>query len=240
MRLNFTVTYQSFLRRYRRGGLPLPGFKDSKQKQMAYNGSRGIGFGPTPPVVKNLLIINGLIFLAQYVFQGRDIQLEYWGALWGIGTGNFKGWQLVTYQFMHGGIFHIAFNMLTLWMFGTTLENFWGGKRFLFFYIVCGIFAGVAQLIMENEGVALGASGSIMGLMAAYAYLFPNTELIVMPLPIPIKAKILVPLIMAYDLFGGIGPRGGDNIAHWAHLGGALSGIIIVLIWNKSNRKTLY
>ena len=130
--------------------------------------------------------------------------------------------------------------MLTLWIFGSHLETFWGGKRFLFFYIVCGIFAGVAQLIMQNEGVALGASGSIMGLMAAFAYLFPNTELIILPLPIPVKAKYLIPLMMAYDLFGGVAPQMGDNVAHWAHLGGALAGIVIVIIWNRTNRQTLY
>jgi len=204
------------------------------------NYSRG-GYGFSfPPIVKNLLIINGLVFLAQYVFAKQGIQLEIWGALWGIGTGNFKGWQLVTYQFMHGSIGHIFFNMLTLWIFGSHLETFWGGKRFLFFYIVCGIFAGVAQLIMQNEGVALGASGSIMGLMAAFAYLFPNTELIILPLPIPVKAKYLIPLMMAYDLFGGVAPQMGDNVAHWAHLGGALAGIVIVIIWNRTNRQTLY
>jgi membrane associated rhomboid family serine protease len=207
---------------------------------MANYSRGGFGPGPVPPVVKNLLIINGLIFLAQYVFQGQGIYIEQWGALWGIGTGNFKIWQLITYQFLHGGIWHIFFNMLTLWMFGTTLENFWGSKRFLTFYIVCGIFAGIAQLVTQNGGVAIGASGAIMGLMAAYAYLFPNSEMMVMPLPIPIKAKYLIPLIMAYDLFGGVSPKSGDNVAHWAHLGGALAGLIIVIIWNKTNRKNFY
>jgi membrane associated rhomboid family serine protease len=200
----------------------------------------GGGFGSVPPIVKNLLIINGLVFLAQYVFAGQGIRLEIWGALWGIDTGNFRGWQLVTYQFMHGGIGHIFFNMLTLWMFGSTLENFWGSKRFLFFYIVCGIIAGVAQIFMESEGYAVGASGAIMGLMAAYAYLFPNTEMFIMFIPIPLKAKYVIPFFIAYDLFSGIAPSTGDNTAHWAHLGGALAGIIIVMIWNKTNRKTLY
>src|SRR5450631_2012336 len=110
---------------------------------MANYRSGGMGFGTIPPVVKNLLIINGLVFLAQNVFENQGIRLEVWGALWGIGTGNFKVWQLITYQFMHGGVSHILFNMFTLWMFGSTLENFWGSKRFLTFYIVCGIFAGV-------------------------------------------------------------------------------------------------
>jgi len=199
-----------------------------------------MGFGSIPPVVKNLLIINGLVFLAQYVFEGQGIELGNWGALWGAGTGNFKVWQLITYQFMHGSIGHIFFNMLTLWMFGSTLENFWGSGRFLVFYIVCGIFAGIAQLIMQSNGIALGASGSIMGLMAAFAYLFPNTEMLFIFFPIPIKAKYMIPGFMALDLFGGISPQTGDNVAHWAHLGGALTGLIIVIIWNKTNRKNFY
>jgi len=141
---------------------------------------------------------------------------------------------------MHGSIGHIFFNMLTLWMFGSTLENFWGSGRFLVFYIVCGIFAGIAQLIMQSNGIALGASGSIMGLMAAFAYLFPNTEMLFIFFPIPIKAKYMIPGFMALDLFGGISPQTGDNVAHWAHLGGALTGLIIVIIWNKTNRKNFY
>ena len=196
------------------------------------------GLGSIPPVVKNLLIINGLVFLAQYVFERQDIRLEIWGALWGLRSGNFKVWQLITYMFMHGGISHILFNMFALWMFGMILERFWGPKRFLTFYIICGIFAGITQLIMQPEGIAVGASGAIMGIMAAFAYLFPNTELFIMFIPIPIKAKYVVPGFMALDIFGGI--SGGDNIAHWAHLGGAFAGLIIVIIWNKTNKKTFY
>ncbi|MEP7277074.1 MAG: rhomboid family intramembrane serine protease [Bacteroidota bacterium] len=207
---------------------------------MANRGSGGMGFGSVPPVVKNLLILNGLVFLAQYVFKQQGIQLENWGALWPIGTPYFKVWQLITYQFMHGGVTHILFNMFTLWMFGSILENFWGNKRFLTFYLLCGIFAGIAQLIMQPNGVALGASGAIMGLMAAFAYLFPNTELFLMFIPIPVKAKYVIPGLMALDIFGSIAPQQGDNVAHWAHLGGALAGLIIVIIWNKTNRKKFY
>jgi membrane associated rhomboid family serine protease len=203
---------------------------------MANYSSRGMG--PIPPVIKNLLIINGLVFLAQYVFSKQGIYLELWGALWGLQTGNFKIWQLVTHMFMHGGISHIVFNMFALWMFGSILENFWGGKRFLTFYMICGIIAGLTQLFMQSNGLAIGASGAIMGVMAGFAYLFPNTELFIMFIPIPIKAKYVVPGFMALDLFGGI--SGGDNIAHWAHLGGAFAGLIIVIIWNKTNRKTFY
>jgi membrane associated rhomboid family serine protease len=159
--------------------------------------------------------------------------------------------------------FHIIFNMLVLWMFGRVLENIWGPKRFLLFYILCGLGAAALHLavqyfraeqlweavqsgnqadVMKYRGAlapALGASGAIMGIMAAFAYLFPNTELFLIPIPFPIKAKWLVLGYVAYDLFGGIGVVG-DNVAHFAHLGGAITGFIIVFIWNKTNRRTLY
>jgi membrane associated rhomboid family serine protease len=215
---------------------------------MANYGSGGSGLGSIPPIVKNLLIINGLVWLAQIAFAKQGFYLEEYGGLFSIQTGLFKVWQLITYMFMHqaldsqGSIVfsHIFFNMFTLWMFGSTLETFWGGKRFITFYILCGIFAGVAQLIMESHGFAIGASGAIMGIMAAYAYLFPNTEMFIMFIPIPVKAKYVIPAFMAYDLFGSIAPRAGDNVAHFAHLGGALAGLIIVIIWNRTNRNNFY
>lgn len=160
-------------------------------------------------------------------------------------------------------IFHILFNMFTLWMFGRVLENVWGSKRFLFFYLASGVGAAGLHLlvqyircqdllhaiqandmegILKNKGAlagALGASGAVMGVMAAFAYTFPNTELYLMFLPIPIKAKWAVLGFVLIDLFGGFAVSG-DNIAHFAHLGGALTGFIIVFIWNKTNRRTLY
>ena len=214
---------------------------------MANFGSR-TGLPSVPPVVKNLLIINGLVWLAQIVFGRQGFFLEEYGALFSVQSGMFKVWQLITYMFMHqaleanGGIVfaHIIFNMLALWMFGSSLEEFWGSKRFLTFYMLCGIIAGIAQLIMQNGGYAIGASGAIMGVSAAFAYLFPNRELFVMLIPIPVKAKYVIPAYVAYDLFSGINNTAGDNVAHWAHLGGALAGIIIVIIWNKTDRKNFY
>jgi len=211
------------------------------------NYSRG-GFGSMPPVVKNLLIINGLVWLAQIAFTKQGIYLEQWGALSAIQSGFFRIWQLVTYMFMHQAVdqygniafAHILFNMFALWTFGTTLENFWGPKRFFTFYMLCGIFAGVAQLLTQSEGYAVGASGAIMGVCAGFAFLFPNTELYLMFIPIPIKAKYLIPGFILLDLFSGIAPQTNDNVAHWAHLGGALAGLIIVIIWNRTNRKNFY
>ncbi len=196
---------------------------------------------PLPPVVKNILIANIVVFIAQYVFARQGIFLEQWGALFPYASPYFKIWQLITHMFMHAGIFHILFNMFALYMFGGMLEDLWGGKRFFNFYMICGIVAGLAQLLFDRHfPMAVGASGAIMGLLGAFAYLFPNTQLCLMFIPIPIKAKYAIPGLMALDLFGGIASVPGDNIAHWAHLGGAAAGLIMVFLWNKTNRNTFY
>lgn len=209
----------------------------------------GGGFGAIPLVVKNLLIINVLVWIAQITFGKQEFYLEIYGALWSPETGNFKIWQLISYMFMHQAVAadgsiafaHIFFNMFTLWMFGSALENVWGAKRFLQFYIVCGIISGVVQLLLQSGfGYAVGASGAIMGLMAAYAYLFPNTELFIMFIPIPVKAKYVIPGLMLVDIFGAFAPGKGDNVAHWAHLGGALAGLVIVFIWKKTRKRDFY
>lgn len=206
------------------------------------------GVNDLPVVVKNLLIINILVWVLQIIFYYRGFPLEEYGALWSLPSGNFKIWQLVTNMFMHaavspfGGIeiYHILFNMFTLVVFGRVLESYWGPKRFLEFYMICGVVASLAELFLGNFDYAVGASGAIMGLMGGFAYLFPNTELMFMFVPIPVKAKYAIPLLMALDIFGGFAQVSGDNIAHWAHLGGAVAGLIIVIIWNRNNRKTFY
>lgn len=203
---------------------------------------RSSGISDLPPVVKNLLIINALVFLLQLFAENSPYEeIVAYGQLMPFNSGFFKIWQPITYMFMHGGWSHIFFNMFTLWMFGRILENFWGSKRFLQFYIICGVAAGAAHLL-TSDGSAVGASGAIMGLMAAFAYLFPNTELYLMFIPIPVKAKYVLPALMAIDLFGGVYKTAGDNVAHWAHLGGALAGFLIVLFWNRSkgNRRNFY
>ncbi len=229
-----------------------------------YRYSGGMG-GSFPPVVKILLFLNVAIFIAQSAMPA----LTDWGALHYWTSSQFKPHQLVTMMFFHGGFTHILFNMLVLWMFGSILENFWGSKRFLNFYMVCGIGASVITLLSvpftgmqfaktmaetAQEGTveqyfaaykegyaALGASGALMGVMAAFAWLFPNTEMYIMFIPIPVKAKYVIPGYILIDLFGGLGYGiKGDNVAHFAHLGGALIGLIIVIIWNKTNRKNFY
>jgi rhomboid family protein len=240
-----------------------------------------------PLVIKNLVIINILVWVAQITlstrFQLTDMLTVHPilpGKLEQLLTqsgeineiGRFNPYQLITYMFAHsaldprGGIVfsHIFFNMFAIWMFGRVLENVWGSKRFLFFYLASGVGAALIHLIVQyfraeqllqaalandQAGIAryagalapmLGASGALMGVMAAFAYLFPNTELMIIPIPFPIKAKWLVIGYIVLDLFGGFGNFEGDNVAHFTHLGGALVGFIIVYIWNKTNRKTLY
>lgn len=204
-----------------------------------------------PPVVKNLIIINILVWVAQLIYD-KQINLTMKLGLWPVNTPLFEPYQVATHMFAHATydthgnivIFHILFNMFGLYMFGRILENIWGHKRFLFFYLACGIGAAATHLIMQylmgSFSVAVGASGAVMGVFVAFGYLFPNTELMIIPIPIPIKAKWLVIVYILIDLFGGFGNLGGDNIAHFAHLGGALTGFLLVFYWNKTNRRTLY
>jgi len=195
-----------------------------------------------PPVVKNLLFINGLFFLAtEFLF--KDIGLKMIFALWPVDSGNFRPYQLFTHMFTHADIGHIFFNMFNLWMFGRVLESVWGPKRFLIFYFICGLGAAAAHLAEQyftgGGSPAIGASGAVMGVMVGFAYLFPNTELMLIFFPLPVKAKWLILIMVGFDLFSGIG-KTGDGIAHWAHLGGAAVGFILVYIWNKTNKKTFY
>lgn len=198
----------------------------------------GNSFQRTTPVVLNLIIINALVFLVQNLFDGPDGKITNLLALYPVKSGLFEPYQLITHMFTHGGFAHILFNMFALWSFGSLLERVWGPKRFLIFYFVCGLTAALAQMFFTNEA-AIGASGAIMGLLGAFAYLFPNTPLIVFPIPFPIKAKWAIIGFAALDLFGGFYPTG-DNIAHFAHLGGLVAGLILVIIWNKTNNKTFY
>ncbi|MBK9568619.1 MAG: rhomboid family intramembrane serine protease [Chitinophagaceae bacterium] len=208
-----------------------------------------------PPIVKNLIIINVLVWIAQLIYDKKDgltMFLTQKLALFPINDPEFKPYQVATHMFAHstytiqGNIvfFHILFNMFGLYMFGRILENVWGPKKFLIFYLSCGVGAAVTHLamqyIMGGNAAAVGASGAVMGIFVAFAYLFPNTELMIIPIPFPIKAKWVAIVYILIDLFGGIGQLQGDNIAHFAHLGGALTGFIILIFWNKTNRKTLY
>ena len=212
-----------------------------------------------PPVIKYLIAINVVVWLAQLVFdkQYGDISTgNLWLtdklALYSIGSPDFKIYQVLTHMFTHasyglnGGIqfSHILFNMFALWTFGKTLENVWGPERFLNFYLLSGIGAAAVHLIVQllagGYGMAVGASGAVMGVLVGFAYLFPNTELYILFIPFPIKAKWAVIGYVLIDLFGGVASVSGDNIAHFAHLGGALTGFLLVRFWNKNNRRGFY
>jgi membrane associated rhomboid family serine protease len=197
------------------------------------------GFSVFPPVIKNLLIINVAVFFVQMLSSnlmigGRPLGLllNMWFALNPIGGGyNFQIWQLITYQFMHGGFGHIFFNMFILWMFGMRIENLWGSKKFLYFYLICGIAAGLAQLfiapLFSTPALTIGASGAIFGVMIAFAMSFPD-EYIFLYFLIPVKAKYLIGFLFVLEIFW-IGDAGSD-VAHLAHLGGALAGFIFIFL----------
>lgn len=226
------------------------------------------GFSILPTVVKNLLIINGIFFLAtiagDYVWR---IDLAQYLGLHYIGASDFRPYQFVTYMFMHGSFAHIFFNMFALWMFGNTLENAWGPKRFLIFYFVCGIGAGITQEIVQyiqvstefqqymytdngieyirltdgvmrmsefmNRFTTVGASGAIYGILLAFGMMWPNSRIYIY-FAIPIKAKWFVIIYGLLELFSGFTSM--DNVAHFAHVGGMVFGLLLVLYWrNKEN-----
>ncbi|KGO82929.1 protease [Flavobacterium cauense R2A-7] len=233
--------------------------------------------------VKQLIIINVIFFVgAMFVPAAQEYLAMYY-----FENPNFKVWQPITHMFMHGGLMHIFFNMFALYSFGSTLEHFWGGKKFLFFYISCGLgsallhtvvnyfsFHDGLNFLMENgfqkqeiisvlaEGKfnprwqevmglnnfngflqsyivpVVGASGAIYGLLVAFAFMFPNAELALMFIPVPIKAKYFVPGLLMVDLFLGISGKsifgGSSGIAHFAHIGGALVGFFMMWYWKKN------
>jgi membrane associated rhomboid family serine protease len=211
------------------------------------------GFSVFPPFIKFLLFANlGVFFLTDLfplTFDGLamgEVALEY-GALWPFSHG-FMPWQLLSYQYLHGGFGHIFFNMLALWMFGMELENIWGTKRFAVYYTLSGIAAGVAHLIVTpllGGGLAptIGASGSVMGVLLAFGMLFPNRPVMMFPIFFPIPARIFVLLYAGIDLFMGVF-NSGDGVAHFAHLGGALGGFLLIKfgdpIWNWLDRRSGY
>ncbi len=231
--------------------------------------------GGTPPVVKNLIIINALMFLGTLAVQSafhldlnRELGLYYYKSPF------FHPYQVITHMFMHGGITHIFFNMFALWMFGKVLEQVWGSRRFFIYYMVTGLGAALFNsLVLQIEmsplltyisetykidtftpeiidqlynmtdtkakelaiGMVIptiGASGAVFGLLLAFGMLFPNTQLMLLFPPIPIRAKYFVIGYGLIELYLGITQQG-SNIAHFAHLGGMLFGFILLKMWKK-------
>lgn len=232
-------------------------------------------FANTPPVVKNLVIINVLMLLATWVLATRGINLERTLGLHYIGSPAFRPYQLVTHLFMHGGFTHLLFNMFALWMFGRVLENVWGPKRFFIYYFATGLgaaalhtFVGYLEYQHAVSGLSpeqidyyrelaaqgkyiqgtvsqqitsilmtptVGASGAVYGVLIGFGMLFPNTMLMLIFPPIPIKAKYAIGGMILIEVYLGFTNSGG-NIAHFAHLGGALFGFLIIKYWNKNSK----
>lgn len=190
-----------------------------------------------PPVIKNLVIANIIIFILEHIFgvlsiSGitiREIIFSY-GALFPIESSMFYPWQIITYQFLHGDIWHIFFNMFMLWMFGNELANMWGTNKFLTFYLLSGIGAALVQLfitpLIGSVGPTVGASGSVYGIFLAFALTFPNRPILIFPLFIPIKAKYLIIGLVIMDFLMGFSAT--SKVAHFAHIGGALAGWILL------------
>jgi membrane associated rhomboid family serine protease len=186
----------------------------------------------TSPLIRNLIIINVVIFL----FQKLVPVTEYLLMLWPLNTENFKAYQLFTYMFAHGSFSHIFFNMLALASFGPILESYWGDRKFLIFYIANGIGAGLIygglNYFVGKGGPMLGASGAIYGILMAFGMVFPNLEIMLLFPPIPLKAKYMVfvmgAITYAMDQSG--------QVAHAAHFGGAVAAFILITIWRKQGR----
>ncbi len=240
-------------------------------------------FRNIPPVVKNLLIINVLFYLGTVLLEQQGINVTAYLGLHYIESNQFYPHQLITYMFMHGSVMHIFFNMFAVWMFGRVLEQVWGPKRFLIYYMATGIGAGIIQLIVAyvrliyirdllsqeeldyiisngyeilqnrqnfteplaaqanilmNVGT-VGASGAVFGILLAFGMLFPNTELMLLFPPIPIKAKWFVIFYGIFELYAGFANNPNDNVAHFAHLGGMLFGFFLIKYW-KADRNKFY
>ena len=235
----------------------------------AYNTSP---FSNIPTVVKNLLIINILFFIATLVFESKGIYLVELLGVYYFDSPHFHVWQVITYMFMHGGFAHIAFNMFALFTFGSTLEYTMGSKRFLNFYLITGLGALALQMLVQAievhqiigsftiktasisssspehirilreiySGPMVGASGAIFGLLIAFGVLYPDTELMILFIPVPVKAKYIIPAYVVLELILGVAQFSGDSIAHFAHLGGALFGFILIKFWHLRRLRNFY
>lgn len=186
-----------------------------------------------PPAIKYLLIWNGIFFLATINIFGVGwtpvgSALAPLLVLQPLGNG-FLPWQLVSYMFLHADLSHIFFNLFALWIFGQALENLWGTKRFLMYYFLTGIGAGIIQLFVSS-GSTIGASGAVFGILLGFGMMFPDRRIMLLFPPIPIKAKYFVGIYGALELFNGL-TRVDSGVAHFAHLGGLLVGFILIKLW---------
>jgi membrane associated rhomboid family serine protease len=224
-------------------------------------------FNILPPVCKNLLIINLIAFLATYVFRMRGIDLSDIFGLHFFASDNHYFWQYITYAFFHYNFSHLFFNLFAIWMFGYTLENIWGQKRFIIFCLVSCLGAALAQQITYyfmysdlvngvysgvnigngitistaeflNTLTTIGASGVLFGLLAAFGAMSPNST-IYLYFFIPLKTKWFVIGYIVLELFNGISTTS-DGVAHFAHLGGAIAGLLLLWFWKKRRDEYMY
>jgi len=198
--------------------------------------------GKLTNAIKHLIIINVLFYAVTYFAPNMQEKMMEWFALFYPTSSYFQPWQFVTHMFMHGGLMHIIFNMYALWAFGSPLEQLWGRNKFFFFYFSAGLGAALIYTLanyffQDYNAVAVGASGAVYGVLVAFAMNFPNAKLALIFFPIPIAAKYFIPLIVFGDLFFGFTSYSVGNIAHFAHIGGALIGFIIMLFWKNNQFK---
>ena len=200
------------------------------------NGSRGGFMSNVPKAVKHIIIINVLMLVLTYL---NNPLMSKWFALNPI-SFLWKPWQLVTYMFMHGGFGHLFFNMYTLFIFGSVLENVWGTKKFLTFYFVTGIGAALVnigvQYLTGSFALTVGASGAIYGILMGYAMLYPDSMLTLILPPVSMKAKWFVLIFAGIELLLGISNNPADNVAHFAHLGGLVFAFLLLMFWKKRRR----
>ena len=189
-----------------------------------------------PKAVKHIIIINLLMLVLTYL---NNPLMSKWFALNPI-SFIWKPWQLVTYMFMHGGFGHLFFNMYTLFIFGSVLENVWGTKKFLTFYFVTGIGAALVnigvQYLTGSFALTVGASGAIYGILMGYAMLYPDSMLTLIFPPVSMKAKWFVLIFAGIELLLGISNNPADNVAHFAHLGGLIFAFLLIMFWKKRHR----
>ena len=193
----------------------------------------------TPPVVKNLIIINVLVYMATALLPVGNEIIRFCALWFGASPfGEFHSYQFVTYMFLQASVEHIFFNMFALWMFGRTLEYELGSKRFLIYYMVCGVGAALIQLATayltgEMPIQLVGASGAVMGLLLAFGVMHPNAVIMLLIPPVPMKAKWFVVIYGVIELFLGWTGFGG-NVAHFAHVGGMLWGLLLLQWWKRN------
>ena len=184
---------------------------------------------PLPPITRALMFICAGIFFAINLL---DLPFDTL-ALWPLSTDRFWPWQLVTYGFLHVDMLHLFFNMLGLWMFGSEIERLWGDRRYMQFLLASMVSAALVQLVWSamigSRSPTIGASGALFGVLLAFGMLFPNRTVMLLIPPIPMKAKVLVAIYGALELFAGLSGRTG--IAHFAHLGGMLGGFLMIRYW---------